>query len=573
MASLCFYGEMHADKGFEFSGACSILLSYCNGSRAITHKQSLTFAGFLLAFFALDLLLLAWPESLMITGHEGDLMHMLDAALRMVDGERPHLDFMTPIGILGFAPVAGMLALGFPVGKATLLAGAGLLALMLPVIWWLGATRLSRGQAYYFAVVMVVTMMAVIYGSGSSAISLSMYYNRWGWSIAFLVLVTVLFKPQRMLGEGWVAPLVIGLGMAALAMLKVTFFAPLLPALVLILLAQKQGGLLLRALAVGVFTGVALLGWLGLDFFTAYLNDLLAVLRPESARANTGVSLQAIIAGPRTIITSFVLFAALLLFRKSGQMGQGLVVLILAPAFAYITYQNWGNDPKWLHLFVLYMWANLPSAEAKPVFRVPARQGALALIVAALTVIFPSLLTMATSPVRVAFVNTTEGFTKLRLNGGVSDIWLPEGRIADLYALQAVPGWPTLTPKLEPVTIADYTFPDCRLDPNTLVPQYLGMAQQIEALDGVRGRPVLVADVLNALWLIGDVGRVHGAAPWYYGDASGLSGAEYLAVPLCPSKPTLRAAMVARAQAGGYGLEEVQRTELMVLYALTKPAE
>jgi len=542
------------------------------GGREITRLQLLKFGGFLVALFAIELLALMLPSKLMITGHEGDLMHMLDASLRMASGEMPHLDFMTPIGILGFAPVAGFLALGFSVGKATFLAEAAMLAIMLPVIWWLAATRLSRGQAYYFAIVIVVTMMAVVYGGGSSTISLSMYYNRWGWCLTFLLLVTILFKPHRVLGESWVSPLVIGLIMAALAMLKMTFFVPLLPVVVFILLVQKQGALLLKAMAVGVLAGVALLGWLGLDFFLAYLDNLLVVTRPESARVNTGASLTDIVASPRTLLSSIILFAALVIFRKSGRMQQGLMVMILAPAFAYITYQNWGNDPKWLHFLVLYIWANLPDTEAKPVFGVPARQGGLALITAAFTLVFASFFSMAGTPFRVAVAAQTDGFAKLELNDDVSDIWLPERRVSDINGEQAIEGWPTLMPDLEPLTIQGYTFPDCQLS-KTLVAQYAGMARQIEALQAVRGQPVLVADVLNFLWLMGDVGRVPGAAPWYYGDDSGLRSAAYIAVPLCPAKPDLRAAMLAQVEAGEYGLTETYRSELMVLYALTKPPE
>jgi len=340
---------------FEFARACYILLKILVGGRIITQKQSRKLGAFLLALFAIELLLLMLPSKLMITGHEGDLMHMLDASLRVASGELPHLDFMTPIGILGFAPVAGFLALGFSIGKATLLAEATLLALMLPVIWWLAVTRLSRGQAYYFGIVVIVIMMAVNYGGGSSAISLSMYYNRWAWSITFILLITILFPPKNAAAENWIAPSLIGLCMVALAMLKMTYFVPLLPVVILILLTQKQGTLLLKAMAVGLLAGGALLGWLGLDFFLAYLDNLLVVIQPSSARVNTGASLSDVVTSPQAIVASIILFAALILFRKSGQMHQGLVLMILAPAFTYITYQNWGNDPKWLHLIVLYI--------------------------------------------------------------------------------------------------------------------------------------------------------------------------------------------------------------------------
>jgi len=129
-----------------------------------------------------------------------------------------------------------------------------------------------------------------------------------------------------------------------------------------------------------------------------------------------------------------------------------------------------------------------------------------------------------------------------------------------------------LSPDLDPLIIDGFTFPDCKLE-GTLVAQYAGMARQLEALDATRGQPVLTADVLNFMWLMADVARVPGAAPWYYGDDAGLNGAAFLAVPLCPANPDLRAAMVEHAETRGFGLEEIFRSELMVLYALSKPLE
>ncbi len=526
----------------------------------------------MLIFFAVEVALLMLPSRLMITAHEGDLMHMLDVTMRMASGEMPHLDFMTPIGILGFTPVVALLSLGLAVGKATLLAEALMLALMLPAIWWLAATRLSRGQAYYFAVVMVVTMMAVVYGGDGSTISLSMYYNRWSWGFTFLVLVTVLFKPHRMLAEAWIAPMIIGLGMAALAMLKMTFFVPLLPVVIVVLLVQKQAGLLLKAALVGLLAGAMLVAWLGVDYFLAYLDNLLVVMQPGSSRVKPGLSLSDVVTSPRNLVTTLVLMGALVFFRKSGRMQQGLVVLILAPAFSYITYQNWGNDPKWLHLMVLYIWANLPDATAKPLLGLPARQGGGALIVVALTAAFPSMFSMAATPFRVAATANAEGYTKLELSVGVSDIWLPSERVTDIIVASALEGWPTLSPDLPPLVVNGYTYSDCALR-KTLMAQYTAMARQIEAVEEARGQPVLVADVLSYLWLVGDVARVQGAAPWYYGDSAGLANAGFLAVPQCAITPKLRAAMLEQVATGGYSLKEVDRSEVMVLYRLAKPAE
>ncbi|MCB2159989.1 MAG: hypothetical protein KDD95_17150, partial [Rhodobacteraceae bacterium] len=35
--------------------------------------------------------------------HEGDAIHLAEIVLRMADGQWPHLDFMTPLGVLSAA--------------------------------------------------------------------------------------------------------------------------------------------------------------------------------------------------------------------------------------------------------------------------------------------------------------------------------------------------------------------------------------------------------------------------------------------------------------------------------------
>ncbi len=518
----------------------------------------------------IEALITLLPSGLTITGHEGDLMHMLDASLRMVDGELPHLDFMTPIGILGFAPIAGWLSLGFMVGKATLLANMTMAVVMLPATWWIGASRLSMAQALLFGAVMIILLTAIVYGGEIKTISLSMYYNRWAWGITFLVLAAVLFPARVDIGERWVAPFLIGSGMAALAMLKMTFFVPLAPAIIVILLAQKQAGILLKSLLVGGAIAAALLVWLGGAFFAAYFDNLLVLTSATTERNAATNSFASIVAGSRSILGSFVLLGGLLVFRKSGHMQQGLVVLVLAPVFAYITYQNWGNDPKWLFILIMYFWVNLPSSSDRVTLNLPARQSIQTLIVVAATLIIPSGISLAVSPLRAA-LSSKEGFTKIPLPPQLADIWLKDRRIFNLPIRQVMDGMPPLLPLQEPVIINGYQFPDCSVA-ETIIPSGVAIARQIEALDYVRGRPVLTADILNMAWLLGDITRVKGAAPWYYGDTSGLDNTDFLAVPLCPVDTGLRRQMVTQFMDNGYGLVEVYRSSLLVLYRVIRPA-
>jgi len=43
---------------------------------------------------------------LYVDRHEGDTLHLAEIVLRMSQGEWPHLDFVTPLGLMAFAPIS-----------------------------------------------------------------------------------------------------------------------------------------------------------------------------------------------------------------------------------------------------------------------------------------------------------------------------------------------------------------------------------------------------------------------------------------------------------------------------------
>ena len=511
------------------------------------------------------------PGDIVITSLEGDLMHTLSASQRMAEGELPHLDFMTPLGILAFAPIAMFLSFGFFLGKSIILSSMTLAIILLPVIWWIGVSRLGKAQAVYFGALVLVLLMAVTFGNGSSFTVLALHYNRWAWALAFVVLGAVLFPPRFDIGERWMAPLVIGGGMAALAMLKVTFFAVMAPAILIILLAQKQVATALRSVIFGALIGVVLVAYLGADYFAAYFENLLSVTLARSGRSAPWESFTTVLTSPKTLSGTVVLLGAILVFRKSGMMLPGLVMLLLSPVFVYITYQNWGNDPKWMLLVVLYLWVNLPKAGETTLLNLPARQSILALILIGGTSIFPTAISLLWSPLR-AFTTDRSNYVRIENPPMAADILVAERLLSNVVMRRAVEGTPNLLPLREPVEINGTVFPDCQTTSTTL-PMAAAMAAELEALGAVRGQPVLAADSLDIIWLFGDITRVAGAAPWYYSDDAGLENAAFLLVPLCPLDQDKRREMVRQFQAAKYGLSEVYRSNLMVLYEVAKPVE
>jgi len=119
----------------------------------------IVYTGILLVFVVLYGGVSWLAGGLYLDTHEGDSYHFLDILLRMSDGQIPHRDFVTPLGILTFLPITLMMQAGFSVGAATVLAQilvAGLLLhalienqLRSPLV--IAATTIGFGLLLWFA--------------------------------------------------------------------------------------------------------------------------------------------------------------------------------------------------------------------------------------------------------------------------------------------------------------------------------------------------------------------------------------------------------------------------------------
>src|SRR5690606_3759131 len=141
---------------------------------------------------------------------------------RMEAGERIHQDFMTPIGVLAFAPILGLLRLGLGAGHALIWAQMLVAALALPLVWWTVRTRLSGFTAWLTGFYMMLLALALTYGEAEASLSMSMHYNRWAWLLAYVAVLLALLPnlsgPRPKLDGA-----LVGLAMAGLALLKATY--------------------------------------------------------------------------------------------------------------------------------------------------------------------------------------------------------------------------------------------------------------------------------------------------------------------------------------------------------------
>jgi len=512
------------------------------------------FAVFMGVLLALVGFAMAWPDRIGITGHEGDLFHMIDAALRLADGEIPHLDFMTPLGILSFTPMAWFMSLGFIGGKAALLSNLLVALLLAPLIWWVGYSRLAGRTQFVFGAAMIILCSALVYGGSIPTTSLSMFYNRWCWALVFCILVAILW-PARVKEPIWVLGLIIGLGLSILALTKMTYFITFVLPIVVILLAQKRWAVLGVVVATGAIVLAVTSYVFGIAFWQAYAKDLLQVAL-HSERGQPGVDLTSTLSSPPFVAGSVALVGAVIWLRKTGREALGLYLLLLAPAFVLVTWQNWGNDPKWLFLVGLLVVSNLPQAGK-------AREVGLVIASIAFTVLAPSMVSLTTSLGKTLSTDWTT-FTQITPSGPISDIWIPTVRAEDSYILTPIEG----LPREEPLRVFNgVTLPDCRLREGLIriVQSYLdGLA----TLPETQGQGVLLADLVNMIPLMSDFPRLEAGAPWYYGSDPGFADAEYVLIPKCPLRPYSRTKALDALEEGNIPLELVLETPQMFLFAV-----
>ncbi|MEM9011877.1 MAG: hypothetical protein AAGE18_11660 [Pseudomonadota bacterium] len=472
--------------------------------------------GLIGAFSALLLV----PGRLAVTTIEVDTLHVLDGARRLLLGLWPHLDHPTPLGVLSFAPVTLWLALGAPDGMALILGNVTAMLAMIPGLLWLRMTRLGPRGAFVLALWTIVLTGALVHGRIFAVVDFALAYNRWSWAILAL-LVVALMAPVRggqrhQTGDG----LLFGLGLSALALMKVTYFVALAPVIAIHLVRERQwhaavvtvGAGLLSMLLVTVLSGSSSI-WL------AYAADLIQVSTSE-IRPRPQLSLTETLMTPRMLSGFLALLFGIILLRRTGQHRAGLLLLLLAPGFVFITYQNWGNEPLWL-LPVAVIFIGLKSRSGR-------RLTAFSVFFAAL--VLPTAANMAWSPIRHIRLDL-EGYVAPLAGGEAAALWLTREHVAT----EPLPEEPTEDADIpeEPLTFAGETLPPCTVKRREKV-HYPGLADLVTSISDAAEMRVLLADHVNPLWLHGAGRPIETSQLWYYGGSAGEELADLAVLPHCP---------------------------------------
>lgn len=511
----------------------SLVSQTASGQTLARHPALPIFLGLL----ALEALVLLVPGHLAVSAHEVDVLHAASAVMRLVAGEQQHIDFLTPLGPLAFAPVAWFVDLGLSLPRAFLAANLAVAALLIPAALRIASSRLDGKLGIAFGIYLIILASAVVYGGAQSTISISMAYNRWCWAIGLALVVLLLVPPSKGHHNARFDGALIGVGLGLLALTKITFFAALAPVALACLLQHRDWHLALCVGIAGATVAVAatfLFG--GVAFWAGYLDNLITAAG-HSVRPHPGLDLQSLIGSPTYIPTVLCLLALVVTLRAGDSTGPvGALVLLLLPAFVYMTYQNWGNDPKWvIGIAVLALAFKDRLGEVK-VYGAPGRTVLVCVAVASLTIGAPSVMNLTLSPLR-NFTAPAAEYTSMLADPRHGGLWVERARS---YNGEGIAPLAPIPDPASDIAASEIFAPNqlgtTQIARCVMATGYYGKMRQIAGeleANGHGGKALMFVDVTNPLPLLGNFARVPGEAPWYYGGVAGADAADGLVVPTC----------------------------------------
>ncbi|WP_417241676.1 hypothetical protein [Celeribacter sp.] len=514
---------------------------------------------------------------LYVDRYEGDTAYMVDMVARMWAGAVPHIDFETPIGLVALLPAALMAKAGFGIGQA-FIAGQILVAVLLaPMIWRIGTSRLTGLASWVFGVVSVAMVLALVHGEDTLSISVSMYYNRWAWVMAFVALLLAIMAPHDDRLHPWLDGVFIALTLTGMAMSKPTYFIAFFVPVVLALLMRRAFSTLVAGLVTGAVCAALIAVVFGVGIFEAYIGDLLVVAGSET-RSAPGAPLTEVINGPRFLVATLVAILSVIVLRQSGQDRAGLLLMLLVPGFIYVTYQNFGNDPKWLVFLTVYLLAHRPERGVRVVFNTEGKTALGALALVAFALIMPSLQNIVTSPFRHFAENTEKYNVQIAGHPKTGDVFVFDERSSVIFArrvladeIPALAAYEVESKARDVTTFMGEDLPRCTLvSGDAAMDRYIAAQLKKPPLNYPPETQFYVADVSSMVWMIGGFTPLEGGAPWYYDGTPGLENADAILVPLCPASAAYRTTSLKALEAAGLRLKPAIHDDAFLVYPIIK---
>jgi hypothetical protein len=241
-----------------------------------------------------------------LASHDGFMV--LDGAWRMLNGQRPHVDFNSMIGPAAYLPtVVGLLlasntAAGFGYGQALVAVVLGIWAYLL------GAKLYETPRVIYALCVAAIAVSPALLGQSPFALTPAATYNRYAYALLGVLLLECLSTD---VGSEFIAGLSSGALIAILAFTKMTFFLVGVALLVALIPQRTQTFRRWFGVAAGAVS-------VGLCFLWYLRFDLLAVIRDL-----------AMTAGAKRVITELYLL-------NSVALDAGIALLLTFGASSFL---------------------------------------------------------------------------------------------------------------------------------------------------------------------------------------------------------------------------------------------
>lgn len=512
---------------------------------------------------------------LYVDRYESDVAHMLDILLRIDAGLVLHKDISTPLGIVAFYPITLFSTLGLGYGQSFIAAQILIAGLLAPMVTRVAVSRLSGFSGWLFGLVAMTIVLSLVHGEDVASTSASMYYNRWAWAMSFVALFLAVMPAHEGSSRPRLDGVIIGLLLAGLALLKPTYFIAFVLPIAAALALRGAWMSLLFGLVSGSVVALMVAWGLGVDFYLAYINDLLSVAHSPT-RAAPSADFVEVLNGPRFMIGTLVLVLSIIVLRQGRQGRAGLTLLLLAPGFIYVTYQNFGNDPKWLLFLCVFLLAHRPVRGTRVIFNADARNASAALALVSFALIAPSFQNMITSPLRHFGESEISYGAQFKTVPKANDVFVFVDRVSQITETRPMAlRVPDLAaygrPMPEPVTFWGAELPRCRLDSGQ-GPLDAYMAQVL------RGAPYdfgsltqfFVTDLVSSIWIEGGFAPLKGGAPWYYSGLPGIENADAIIVPFCPQDTLVRRETLAVIDQAGLTLGAPIKNDVMWVYPIEK---
>lgn len=291
---------------------------------APTRRVNLGVTLVLAAAAAVFLAMLIVPGRILSTQSTGDLWLFLDGADRLINGQRPNVDFSSPIGPLTYALLAGGYGMGGTIGTMMPITTALFALLLLVPLVYVLATRLPPLFALVVGLYILLLAIAPAFiGDVAPKPTFAMFYNRFGWAAISLLFLCLLPRHPKT-GSDWADALAMAFLWLLLFYIKTTYAVVGAAFLVALLWFPHMRGTVLGTAA------AAAMGMLIVEAFwggtAAYIRDV------QDAVAATG----ALRDGPAGLIASIInniqgvyLFAAVILLALLNRVRLDFLLLCL----------------------------------------------------------------------------------------------------------------------------------------------------------------------------------------------------------------------------------------------------